>query len=140
MEQCQIVINIPSDKELADAPRNKTVSLNAGTTAIKVWRLDSARPVSARTLSMKSRPRRLDVVDVIQVKRSEKAVTKSFTCPTDTLQTFEFECVEKENCLVDFWQDKFEPNLGRYPYFNRSDTLMYFIRIAVYLLQSPTAL
>jgi hypothetical protein len=113
MEQCQIVINIPPEKELADAPRNKTVSLNIGTTDIKVWRLDSARPVSARTLSMTSRPRRLDVVDVLQVKRSEKAVTKSFTCPTDTLQTFEFECAEKENCLVDFWQDKFEPNLGR---------------------------
>lgn len=122
MESCQVAINIPSPAEmlqvpapLSGAPGNKSEFTVSPTEArVQVWKLSTETDLRLDNLSWKTRPPRENLVETLTVSQGRLAITSSFSCPQDSLQTFEFACENESDCLVGFWQDKKEPMLGQH--------------------------
>ena len=116
MENCQIVINIPLRADLHKRiVSNKHFHLGSRQVGINVWRLDTRpdEPLDVRTLSLNTRPKRVDPspMATLIIEEGVESASPIFHCPTGSLQTFELTCAEPK-CAVDFWQDRVEPNLG----------------------------
>jgi hypothetical protein len=123
MENCQLVLNVPSPQTLANANEAqptgtvgaKGIVLSAPFVDIHVWRLDhaSTRFLDPQRLSWNTRPPRARGLPLVTFTLSNEttAMSTNFSCTSDSLQTFEFACAS-EACLVDFWQDREEPMLG----------------------------
>lgn len=116
MEICQIVINIPP-QPTGNATGKTTVSMSEPTAALDVWKLeaDDYDFIDVRTVSWNSRPRRRTTLPMatLDLHKGTKVSTDKFSCPRDSIQTFEFSCRPGSNpCLVDFWQDGVSTSLG----------------------------
>lgn len=114
MEECAVVIHIPSKTPLRSSGTNTTVSLGSNETSIDVWLLHSDSPIDPRTLSWKTRPRRERRLATLHILAGEVSSSERFLCRSDSLQTLEYACSMGYDCMVDLWQDKEEPLLGTY--------------------------
>lgn len=120
-EDCQVVIEVPS-QDVLDTVWSKSISLSHDIVGVDIWRLaDDSEFVDPRTLSWKTRPRRVDQSPLVtlDIAIGASVVSQRFPCKQDAVIGFEVGC-RGENCSVDFWQDRREPRLGEFPAADRS--------------------
>jgi len=123
-----------STEGYTNSTRRKDWLVSGDISDIQVWKLDTSSYipktvakqgetpgyeshkfgwVEYRSLSYNSRPKRTDLLrsfDLGHMQRENETIISSqeFTCPEDSILSFEMTCVSP-GCLLDIWQDKTNP-------------------------------
>lgn len=108
LERCTLNITVPAPSELGP----KTYHASRTTQPLDVWTL-AAAALRPRTLSWAARPARLARLGTLDFAAGTSSDIPWFSCPSDSLQTFEFACPRGDaECSVRFRQDRAAPLLG----------------------------
>ncbi|KAH8101227.1 hypothetical protein BXZ70DRAFT_117724 [Cristinia sonorae] len=102
MENCELKITSPAS--------GTNVTLGVGENVVDIWKVQSKHQINAKLLTWKTRPARLHKVDTITMTHGMD-YTYRFSCPTDTLHTFEL-CASGDTTHVEWVQDHKKPTPG----------------------------
>ncbi|TCD68385.1 hypothetical protein EIP91_010894 [Steccherinum ochraceum] len=86
-EDCQVVIEVPS-QDVLDTVWSKSISLSHDIVGVDIWRLaDDSEFVDPRTLSWKTRPRRVDQSPLVtlDIAIGASVVSQRFPCKQDAV-------------------------------------------------------
>jgi hypothetical protein len=107
MEACQLVLALP---DLHDPERSRNQELRGNLSeTIVFWRLSARSLLAPSGLSHSSVPPRAELLKHVYANRSMQ--TERFSCPQDSLQTFEVSSISAYPGLQ-FWQDRRSPAFG----------------------------
>jgi len=121
MERCVLKIVLPRENSISESQLNETLPNDRhrdfvsfpGTIDIHVWLLDTSGMKDAwidpRTLSFKTRPKRVRFFSTLSVEAGFEAQSRRFPCKSDSVWSFEVTC---KHCVLDVWQDKQLPRIG----------------------------
>ncbi|KAG6884644.1 hypothetical protein C0993_009325 [Termitomyces sp. T159_Od127] len=109
MEICELHIDLPQSSAAAERVE-----------AISVYRLESSSPLDVRSLSYRTRPRRLGRLgDVHAAINAEVDWHRKMTCKLEEVLTLELACPEDipvgTQCSLEWWQRKEESIPGNDP-------------------------
>ncbi|KAF7965222.1 hypothetical protein HWV62_45051 [Athelia sp. TMB] len=109
LENCSLQFSL----QLPPGTDGSDVGGNASTSAVDVWILDASTQLDVTRLSWDKRPQRRQLLESWHMSwGSAETSERSFACPWNSMQSFEFACSADETCLLDFWQDPKKPHLG----------------------------
>ena len=103
MENCVLTVATPP----ASA---SNVTLGLGNNVVDIWSVAAEYPLNSKVLSWNSRPKRISKVGSVMMTHGMN-FTYPFSCPSDTLATFEFSA-GGEGTYVDWVQGHKSPTPG----------------------------
>jgi hypothetical protein len=99
MENCQLEVSLPPKLER----NNSSLTLADSDNLVELWLLNSPFPLYAKTLTWNHRPARKMKIAEISMQLG-MFYTHNFTCPLNSVWTFEFSPAGKET-HVEWMQD-----------------------------------
>jgi hypothetical protein len=124
MEHCKLEFSLPKEYERmpgtgmedaynhpTSAPKTRSWTLSGDTKDLEIWTLDTMEWLNTSKLSYSTRPKRLARIGSMAARPGETMFSHSFTCPSDSIQSFEVFCVSP-GCRVEVWQDTVKPIVG----------------------------
>jgi hypothetical protein len=105
MERCALQFQLP-DLENTATNSSRSLLAHASPVVIDIWRLNTKQPIRASQLSLSSRPARQKLLfPGVEVYLGVNHTTLPFDCASDSLQTFEAVCSDRNaDCALSFWQ------------------------------------
>ncbi|KAI0078431.1 hypothetical protein K474DRAFT_923194 [Panus rudis PR-1116 ss-1] len=110
MERCELVLDPSHDGSASHPHSNYNARLGPGQNLVNIWRLSTRHSLDSRKLSWHTRPSRMEKIATISV-RYGTSWSYNFTCPADTLHSFEFSAASGDT-LVEWTQDHRQPVPG----------------------------
>jgi len=118
MEDCELIINIPSEEEAAhlEPQSHVDVGLKLGPRSnhVHVYRVDVEEPLDSRTLSWNTRPSIGERITTLSVGYGYTDSYR-FACPRDSLHSFMYVAAS-ELSHIEWWQNKQTENPGMFSF------------------------